>query len=342
MSKKLFLPTLLILLFTASCSVFSPSPSLTDPTDSAGFSYRGMGGLPNGFDAQGHRGARGLLPENTLPAFEAALDLGVTTLELDLHYTQDGELVIWHDPVIGKDKCRLPDGAKVGEEVPDPKNPLRKILISQQPLAVLENYQCDLNPDANAFPKQQVLDMPLAGTDYGIATLDELFDFVAAYAQSAEKTDLQKANAAVVEFNIETKRKVDHPEYIDDGFTGGEAGPFELAILEIIAKYGFEHRVVIQSFDHRSLQVIREIDSDIRLAALTTGGEAKVKVYNGYKFDIWSPRARDLTPELLEEAQGLGLKVIPWTVNDVAEMERLIEMGVDGLISDRPDLLLQN
>ncbi|MFK7801509.1 MAG: glycerophosphodiester phosphodiesterase family protein [Anaerolineae bacterium] len=342
MLRKSLILSVLSLLLTVSCSVFSPSATVPEASNSAGFSYRGMAGLPEGFDAQGHRGARGLLPENTLPAFEAALDLGVTTLELDLHYTQDGELVIWHDPVIGKDKCRLPEEANAGEEVPDPKNPLRKILVSQNDLATLENYQCDLNPDSNSFPKQEVLDMPLAGSDYGIVTLSELFDFVEAYAASAEKSDLQKANAATVEFNIETKRKVDHPEYIDDGFTGGEAGPFELAILEVIAEYNLEDRAVVQSFDHRSLQVIRAINPDIRLAALTTGGEAKVKVYNGYKFDIWSPRARDLTPELLAEAQGLGLKVIPWTVNDIVEMERLIEMGVDGLISDRPDLLLQN
>lgn len=336
-----FLPSVCLVLFLTGCGAFSQSAVAPDASTSAGFSYRGMGGLPDGFDAQGHRGARGLVPENTLPSFEAALDLGVTTLELDLHFTQDQQVVVWHDPVIQKDKCRLPEEADVGDDVPDPKNPLRKILVSQNDLAIIQNYQCDLNPDANRFPKQEVLDMPVSGTNYGIVTLAEIFDFVDAYAASAEKTDLQRANAATVEFNIETKRKVDHPEYIDDGFTGGEAGPFELAILEVVAERGLEDRVVIQSFDHRSLQVIRAIDPDIRLAALTTGGEAKVKVYNGYKFDIWSPRAKDLTPELLAEAQGLGLKVIPWTVNDVATMEELIEMGVDGIISDRPDLLLQ-
>ena len=320
------------------CSADQPTP---EASQSAGFSYIGMDGLPEGFDAQGHRGARGIVPENTLPSFEAALDLGVTTLELDLHFTQDGEVVIWHDPIIEKEKCRLPDDVTLDESVPDPRNPLRRILISQQPLTVVQQFQCDLNPDANRFPDQEVLEMPLSGSDYRIVTLAELFDFVVTYTASAEKSDQQRANAAVVEFNIETKRKVNNPEYIDDGFTGGEAGPFELAILNLVAEHGLEDRVVVQSFDHRSLQVIREINPTIRLAALTTGGEAKVKVYNGYKFNIWSPRYSDLTPELLEEAQGLGLKVIPWTINDEADMDRLIDMGVDGIISDRPDLLLQ-
>ncbi|MEM8857362.1 MAG: glycerophosphodiester phosphodiesterase family protein, partial [Chloroflexota bacterium] len=329
MYQEIFLLTVCVLLVTG-CTT---NPTAPESTTSAGLSYVGMDSLPEGFDAQGHRGARGIVPENTLPSFEAALDLGVTTLELDLHFTQDGEVVIWHDPIVEKEKCRLPDHVALDESVPDPRNPLRRILISQQPLSVIQQFQCDLNPEVNRFPDQEVLDMPLAGSDYRIVTLAELFDFVEVYAESAEKTDEQRANAAVVEFNIETKRKVDNPEYIDDGFTGGEAGPFELAILELVAARDLEGRVVIQSFDHLSLQVIREINPTIRLAALTTGGEAKVKVYNGYKFNIWSPRYRDLTPELLAEAQGLGLKVIPWTVNDPAEMERLIDMGVDGLIS---------
>ena len=313
----------------------SPTPPTTS---SSGYEFVGTAALPEGFDAQGHRGARGLLPENTLPAFEAALDLGVTTLELDLHYTNDGRVVVWHDPLISKEKCRLPDGAD--SELPDPQNPLRRILISQQPLSVVQSYQCDLNSEPDRFPAQEALEMPLSGRDYRIISLEELFDFVAAYAAAETKTAAQRENAAQVQFNIETKRKVDNPEFIGDGFTGGEAGPFELAILAIVDEYNLQDRVIIQSFDHRSLQTIRDINSQIRLAALTTRGEAKVKVYRGYKFDIWSPNARDLTAENLAEAQELGLQVIPWTVNDPEEMSRLIEMGVDGLISDRPDLLL--
>ena len=113
----------------------------------------GMKQLPQGFDAQGHRGARGLHPENTLPAFEAALDLGVTTLEFDLHFTQDGEVVVWHDPIIEKEKCRLLADTDLAD-MPDPRNPLRRIFISQQPLAVVQAYQCDQNPDNGRFPQQ--------------------------------------------------------------------------------------------------------------------------------------------------------------------------------------------
>lgn len=333
--EKLIVWIIFGILLLSGCS--GPDQPL-DPAASSSFSFFGTDTLPAGFDAQGHRGARGLLPENTLPAVEAALDLGVTTLELDLHYTQDGVVVVWHDPIIDNEKCRLPDPDN--GEVPDPRNPLRKILVSQQPLNVVQAYQCDLNPDPNRFPDQEPLSMPLSGQNYAIPTLQEVIDFVAAYAQSDQKTAVQRANAAAVQFNLETKRKVDHPEYIDDGFTGGQTGPFEDAILDIVAANELADRVVIQSFDHRSLQTIRAVDPDLRLAALTTAGEAKIKVYNGYKFDIWSPNARDLTAERLAEAHELGLLVIPWTVNDPAEMSRLIELGVDGIITDRPDLLL--
>lgn len=326
---------LLTAVLLLSCTTQSESSTIEDGS----FAFIGTENLPDGFDAQGHRGARGLLPENTLPSFEAALDLGVTTLELDLHFSEEGQVMVWHDPVIDKSKCRLPDDA--GAEVPDPRHPLRKILISQQPAAIVQQYQCDLNPDEGRFGEQTAVSMPISGSDYHIPTLEELFIFVEQYAQSELKTEQQRQNAMQVQFNIETKRVPDAPENIGDGFTGGEAGPFELAILELVERYGLQERVIIQSFDHRSLRTIRAINPDIRLAALTTAGEAKVQVYNGYGFDIWSPRARDLTPELLEEAQALGLLVIPWTVNDVDEMRRLIDMGVDGLISDRPDLLLK-
>lgn len=258
-------------IFLLACSTVSqpeePADSTTDQNEEpAGmaFEFIGTGQLPSGFDAEGHRGARGLLPENTLPAFEAALDLGVTTLELDLHFTQDGEVVVWHDPQIEAAKCRLPDNP-ADPDAPNPKNPLRRVFISQQPLSVVQSYQCDLNADESRFPDQTAYTMPLSGSDYRIVTLNELFDFVELYANSEQKTADQRANAAKVQFNMETKRKPDNPEYIDDGFTGGEAGPFELAILEIVNGHSLTDRVIIQSFDHRSLRAIREIDSDLSL-----------------------------------------------------------------------------
>ena len=156
---------------------------------------------------------------------------------------------------------------------------------------------------------------------------------------SEQKTAVQRENAANVQFNIETKRVPDSPENIDDGFTGGEAGAFERAILDIVNGRSLTERVIIQSFDHRSLRTIREIDSNIRLSALTRE-EAKLAVYAAYKFDIWSPNYKTLTPELITSAHDEGLLVIPWTINDTDDMQRLIEWGVDGIITDFPNRLL--
>lgn len=336
---KGFIFLLLLLSLLACNSASQTEQPETMASDMTSFTFVGTVNLPPGFDAEGHRGTRGLRPENTLPAFETALDLGVTTLELDLHFTQDGEVVVWHDPILDDSKCRLPDDP-ADPEAPDPRNPLRRIFISQQPLSVVQSYRCDLNPDGERFPEQTAVTMPLAQNDYRIITLNELFDFVDAYANSELKTEAQRNNAAAVQFNIETKREADHPEYIDDGFTGGEAGPFERAILAIVNGRSLTNRVIIQSFDHRSLRAIRELDSEIRLAALTTGGEAKLDVYAAYKFNIWSPNKSDVTAELIAKAHEEGLLVLPWTVTEAEDMQRLIDWGVDGLITDYPDRLL--
>jgi len=299
------------------------------------------GNLPDGFDVEGHRGARGLKPENTLPAFETALDLGVTTLELDLHLTADQQIVIWHDDQIDSDKCRLDPNA--GINAPDPDGLIKwgsALMISQLTLEQLRAYRCDRNPDPDKFPDQSNAPTPLAGDDYRITPLAELFEFVAAYSRSDLKSDAQRANAAQVQFNMETKRKPDSPKGINDGFDGENPGPCELEILRLVDQFGVGNRVIIQSFDHRSLWAIRSVNDTIRLAALSIGRNADVTGFAEKGADIWSPRHTDLTTALVSKAHNSGLLVIPWTVNDEDDVRNLIEMGVDGLISDRPDILL--
>lgn len=297
--------------------------------------------LPLGFDVEGHRGARGLRPENTLPAFEAALDLGVTTLELDLHYTADGAVVIWHDDDIPAEKCRLDPGA--AEPLPpDPDLATTSesaLMISQLTLEQVQKYICDRNPDQAKFPDQSNAPGALAGSRYEIVSLAELFDFVEAYRADDNKTLAQRENAQRVQFNIETKRKPDNPDAINDGFDGSNAGPFEIAILKLVESRGLSERVILQSFDHRSLQAVRKLNPALRLSALTIG-RTDLAAYAEFGAAIWSPRASDLTPALVERAHAAGMLVVPWTVNDPQDMRRFIEMGVDGLISDRPDVLL--
>lgn len=296
--------------------------------------------LPPGFDVQGHRGARGLKPENSLPAFETALDLGVTTLEMDLHYTADGVVVVWHDPALASSKCGLDPTAEV--EAPDPDSLVKwgeALLISQLTLAQVQAYRCDRNPEPNRFPEQDNSPTLLAGDNYHIVSLAELFDFVAQYSQSEQKSEAQRENARRVQFNIETKREPERPKTIGDGFDGENPGTFELAILALVAERGLEDRVVIQSFDHRSLWAVHSVNEQVRLAALTSSVPVALDKYARNGATIWSPNYNTLTPQLIQEAHAAGLQVIPWTVNEEADMRQLREWGVDGLISDRPDLL---
>lgn len=292
-------------------------------------------------DVQGHRGARGLKPENTLPAFETALDLGVSTLELDLHFTSDGEVVVWHDPAIDREKCGLRADAPVG--LPDPDDvllPEEDRLIAGLTRDQLAGYECNRNPSKSTYPDQTADPTDLAGADYRIVTLGELFDFVEDYSQSPEKTDEQRARAAGVVFNVETKRKPDRPETIGDGFDGTRAGPFELAILAEVAAQGLGDRVIIQSFDHRSLWTVHAQDPDIELAALSSRNPVDPVELATRGASIWSPNRQVLDRDSLVRAHAAGLEVIPWTVNDPTEMAELVALGVDGLITDRPDLLL--
>jgi glycerophosphoryl diester phosphodiesterase len=303
---------------------------------------RDAGVLSGQFDVQGHRGARGLKPENTLPAFETALDLGVSTLELDLHLTADGVVVVWHDAQIDKSKCGL--GVEAESGTPDPDD----LAVGKDALMIraltfdqLQDYQCNRNPDVERFASQDNAATTLAGDDFGIISLAELFEFVDEYGRSDVKLEVQRENARRVQFNLETKRKPDEPVTINDGFDGETPGPFEMAILEQIEGYGLMERAVIQSFDHRSLWAVASVNDEMRLAALTSRGRPDLADYAAAGADIWSPDYRVLTAALLEEAQSAGLLVIPWTVNERPVMEALIDMGVDGLISDRPDVLIE-
>jgi glycerophosphoryl diester phosphodiesterase len=283
------------------------------------------------FDLQGHRGARGLAPENTLPAFERALDIGVTTLELDIGVTSDGVVVIHHDPYLNPAITR--DAG--GQWLAGSKGPLIKTLT----LAQLQAHDVGrINPQtpyARTFDAQQ----PRDGTR--VPTLASLFDRVKALG------------ANDVRFNIETKINPGEP----DGTVDAEA--MTRALLKVIEDAGMTKRVTIQSFDWRSLQLVQRIAPSIPTVCLTVqttnndnvqGGAwtaglkiadhgSVPKLVKAAGGAVWSPNGGALTEPLLKEAQALGLKVIPWTINNPADMERLIAWGVDGIITDYPDRL---
>jgi glycerophosphoryl diester phosphodiesterase len=285
----------------------------------------------SGFDLQGHRGARGLAPENTLPAFERALELGVTTLELDVGVTADGVVVISHDPYLNPLITR--DAA--GQWLAGPKGPLLKDLTFAQ----LQAYDVGrIKPDspyATTFASQQ----PRDGTR--LPSLAALFDRVKALG------------AGQVRFNIETKL---NPQQPGDTIS---AEAMTQALLKAIRDAGMAQRVTIQSFDWRSLRLVQQLEPAIPTVYLSiqtantdniqsgqwTAGlkiadhaslPAMVKAAGGA---VWSPNGGALTQEQVAQARALGLKVIPWTINNPVEMDKFIGWGVDGIITDYPDRL---
>src|SRR5579875_3405607 len=173
-------------------------------------------------DLQGHRGARALYPENTLPSFEAAFDAGVSSIETDVHLTRDGVAVLCHDPLLCDPPCRLlRPGSAASSEMPP--------MVSRLTLADLRGYRADGNPDPSRFPDQSAAVTPLAAIfaeqhglhPYAIPTLEELLQFTAAYAgdlgERAGKSEMQRQRARKVVFDLELKRIPFHPETINDG-----------------------------------------------------------------------------------------------------------------------------
>lgn len=282
------------------------------------------------FDLQGHRGSRGHRPENTLAAFEHALAIGVTTLELDIAFTADGAAVISHDQALNPDITRDANGQWLAGPGP---------LIHSLALAQVQSHDVGRLKPGTRYARQFPLQRPQDGQR--IPTLAQLFMRV------------QELRADQVRFNLETKIDPSQPA------NTLAPEPFARALLAVIREHGMEQRVTIQSFDWRPLQVISQLAPAIPTAYLTSernpnsdttrtqgqwtagfllrdhGSTARtVKAAGG---TIWSPHFNDLTPALLQEARELGLKVIPWTVNEAPDIERIIAMGVDGIISDYPD-----
>lgn len=286
-----------------------------------------------GFDLQGHRGARGLAPENTLPAFATALSLGVTTLEFDTGITSDGVVVVAHDrrlnPLITRDAS--------GNWLEGKEGPAVRALS----LAEIKSYDVGaIRPDtpyARNFAQQRAV----PGTK--MPTLAEVAALV------------RKSGNSTVRFDIETKIS----PLADD-----TAPPdvFVATLVKALREAGIAERTAIQSFDWRTLAIVQKVAPEIGTIYLTSenstvwrtkpepspwfaglkladhGGSLPrmVKAMGG---KIWSPFFRDMTPEMFAEAHALGLEVVVWTVNERADIDRMLALGVDGIISDYPNIV---
>lgn len=269
------------------------------------------------FDIEGHRGCRGLMPENTIPAFKKAIDLGVTTLELDVCISKDGQVVISHEPYMNALFCSKPNGSPVT------KADEKLLNLYKMPYAEIKKYDSGIRGNV-LFPEQQKL-----------ATFKPLLrDMLKACENYIKLNNLPK-----VQYNIEIKSE--EQEYgISQPATVKEFS--DLVYHEIITQISPE-RIILQSFDFNvlkywHLQFKEGKYKKVRLSALVEDEMVDPSLEKlGFNPDIFSPYYKHLIKRRVDMCHDKGIKVVPWTVNEIVTMKEIKALGVDGLISDYPN-----
>jgi glycerophosphoryl diester phosphodiesterase len=266
------------------------------------------------FDTEGHRGARGLMPENTVPAMRKAIDLGMTTIEMDCHITKDKKVVVTHDPHINPAYARTPDGQDIL------KADARKYVVYQMNYDEVRQFDMGTKP-YSLYPQQQKMEAY-------IPQLEELIDSVQNY--------LQVKGLPQVFYNIETKSKEGNDNILHPG-----PAEFVDLLVGVVEKKGITPWVIIQSFDVRTLQELNKRYPHIRTSLLISNEDSFEQNLEklGFTPVIYSPNAKLVTAELVKKCHDKQVKIIPWTVNTAEEINRLKALGVDGIISDYPNLL---
>lgn len=277
---------------------------------------RGMSGYPE-FFKEGHRGTRGLMPENTIPSMKKAIEIGAGFIEVDVYLTKDGQVLIAHDPYINTAISTLPDGRSVVS-----KDSAKMYTWHQMNYADIRRI--DVGAKGNpAFPQQQKLPayMPLLG---------ELIDSVEVFTRA------RKLNPVI--YNIEIKS---NPK-MDGVYQPADSSLLVKALMDVVKSKNIGNRFYLQSFDVRPLQAARTLYPEVTIGFLT--GEAKRSVEDnlqalGFKPDIYSPAHQLVNAATVEACKKHGMKLVPWTVNTAEEIQKLVELGVNGIITDYPNLL---
>lgn len=272
------------------------------------------------FSAESHRGGRGDMPENTIPAMLYSLSLdGITTLEMDIHVTADDRLALSHDPYLNPQFTLKPDGTEID------KSERKNYTIHQMKYDEIKKFDVGSKVNDN-FPDQKKMKV-------SIPLLDDVIDAVQDYIQTHGRQQ--------VFYNIETKSSESK-----DNVLNAAPEKFVKLLMDLVEEKEISPYVIIQSFDVRTLQILNEKYPHIRTSYLV--GADRVKDFTveedlellGFKPDIYSPHYKHLTKEDVEECQQKGIKVVVWTPNTKEEVEELRAIGVDGIITDYPKLLL--
>lgn len=264
-------------------------------------------------DIQGHRGARGLAPENSLPAFIIAADMGVTTLELDLVVSKDSQLVVSHEPFFAPEFCLDMDGNSIP----------RDSIINLYQLSNDEIKQFDCGSARNArFPEQKRISTykPL---------LSDVIDSVESYTKNN--------NLAALRYNIELKTKKE-----TDSIFHPSPQVFSDLVYGLLKEKEMLDRITVQSFDFRTLQYFNRKYPEVELGLLIENELTwKFNIDSlGFKPEIYSPYYRLLSQAKVRKIQRAGMKVVPWTVNDFFDINKVLSWQVDGIITDYPDRVL--
>ncbi len=269
--------------------------------------------LPDFFQI-GHRGTRGLMPENTIPAMEKGIEAGANTVEMDVHITKDGKVIVYHDESFNPDYTSMPDGSDISKEQRKQftfyqmnYNDIRKFIIGKK--------------EYPAFPQQQRL------ATYA-PLLSELIDSVDAYTAAK--------NLPAIYYLIETKSNEK-----TDGFEQPAPEEYIKILMAVLSPKNLGSRLFLQSFDMRPLQVLHREYPGIKLGFLTgnkkTSFEENIRQL-GFNPFFYNPSSSLVTKELIQQCHENNIKIEPWTVNTIEEMKRLKAMKVDGIITDYPNL----
>ena len=306
-----FLKLFLISFIFISCSSTQKNNTVNNEGQKTSLKEKALGD----FDKQGHRGCRGLMPENTIPAMLNAVGLGVTTLEMDISISKDKKVFLSHEAFFSHEITTKTDGGFIAEKDEGTFN------MYQMNYADIIKYDVGMKPHPR-FPDQQKMKAvkPL---------LSDVFKAVKEYMMTARRP--------FPFYNIETKSLP-----ATDNKYHPKPGEFVELLMKVIKENQMEDQVIIQSFDFRTLKYLHQHYPKIKTAMLVEGNNKssfrKQMKDIGFTPDIYSPEFIMVIPDLIKECHNLNMKIIPWTVNDKKKIDELKKMGVDGIITDYPNL----
>jgi glycerophosphoryl diester phosphodiesterase len=276
-----------------------------------------LASVPESFPAfygEGHRGARGLMPENTIPSMIKAIESGANVIEVDIYTTKDSQVIVTHDPYINREFSLLPNGQEI------PMDDEKRYIVHQMPYDEIKRFDVGLKLHPG-FPEQ-------AKIPAYIPRFSELIDSVENFTRSR--------NLPPIIYNIELKSSVSF-----DGKYNADPQTLVDAVMQVVKSKNLGDRYYIQSFDVRPLKYVHKKYPKVTIAFLTGSKAPFEQNLKDLEFqpDIYSPHYSLVTDELVSKCKALKIKLVPWTVNTIDEMKALKALGVDGIITDYPNYL---